>query len=324
MNHKNKIYPSHSKSGEFANAEGGEFAPLPVELPTEKLEPENLGGENFPSVKAKNQTSGHAKSDRRREIVSYLKELREKIIAAFEQLEPSKRFEPSNWDYRSGKGGGEMAVLRGDVFEKAAVNWSGVFGDKFPMNDSAGAFFATGISLITHMNNPHAPTVHFNIRYIETEEKNWFGGGYDLTPMGFLYSEDTEHFHKVAKDSLDLFGTEIYPVFSQNAKEYFYIPHRKKERGIGGIFFDHYNTGDFEKDFALWKEVGDTFLDTILPIYERRIATPFSAADREKQLQWRAHYVEFNLLYDRGTKFGFLSGGNPEAILCSMPPLAKW
>jgi coproporphyrinogen III oxidase len=258
------------------------------------------------------------------EIISYLKSLREKIIAAFEELEPAKQFQRTSWDYHKGSGGGEMAVLRGDVFEKAAVNWSGVSGDSFPMNDSAGAFFATGVSLITHMHNPHAPTVHFNIRYIRTEEKAWFGGGYDLTPMGFPYSEDTEHFHRVAKEALTPFGEEIYSLFSQNAKEYFYIPHRKKERGVGGLFFDHYQTGDFEKDFALWKQVGNTFLETILPIYKRRLDTPYTLEDKEKQLEWRAHYVEFNLLYDRGTKFGFLSGGNPEAILCSLPPLAKW
>ncbi len=264
------------------------------------------------------------KLERRNEIIFYLKELRETIIAAFQSFEPQKRFVRNCWDYQKGSGGGEMAVLRGEVFEKAAVNWSGVSGDKFPMNDVAGAFFATGISLITHMHNPHAPTVHFNIRYIETEEKTWFGGGYDLTPMGFAYAEDTEHFHSVAKESLDAFGTDIYPEFSQNAKEYFYIPHRKKERGVGGIFFDHYATFDFKKDFALWKGVGDTFLETILPIYHRRTHLPFTGEEKQKQLEIRAHYVEFNLLYDRGTKFGFLSGGNPDAILCSMPPIAKW
>jgi coproporphyrinogen III oxidase len=258
------------------------------------------------------------------EIVMYLKELREKIIAAFENYEPSNHFERKKWDYKKGEGGGEMAVLRGNLFEKAAVNWSGVGGDQFPMADAGGAFFATGVSLITHMFNPHAPTVHFNIRYIETEEKSWFGGGYDLTPMGFPYEEDTLHFHQTAKNALDPFGEEIYPAFSQNAKEYFYIHHRQKERGVGGIFFDHYHTGNFERDFALWKRVGDTFLETILPIYDRRILTPFTPEQKEKQLETRAHYVEFNLLYDRGTKFGFLSGGNPEAILCSMPPVAKW
>jgi coproporphyrinogen III oxidase len=259
-----------------------------------------------------------------REIVFFLKELREKIIAAFEALEPSERFLRSTWNYQKGTGGGEIALLRGNVFEKAAVNWSGISGDKFPMSDSAGAFFATGISLITHMDNPHAPTVHFNIRYIQTAEKTWFGGGYDLTPMGFPYPEDTAHFHTVTRSALDLINPEIYPVFSQNAKEYFYIPHRQKERGVGGIFFDHHNTGSFEQDLILWKQVGNTFLETILPIYQRRIHAPFSPADKQKQLELRAHYVEFNLLYDRGTKFGFLSGGNPEAILCSMPPLAKW
>jgi coproporphyrinogen III oxidase len=210
------------------------------------------------------------------------------------------------------------------VFEKAAVNWSGVAGPKFPMNDAAGAFYATGISLITHMANPHAPTVHMNLRYIETEAKFWLGGGYDLTPMGFPYTEDTQHFHKVAKATLDPFGAGIYEKFSQNAKEYFYVPHRKKERGVGGLFFDHYNTGSFEKDILLWQAIGNTFLEAILPIYSRRLDTTYSDMEKQRQLETRAHYVEFNLLYDRGTKFGFTSGGNPEAILCSMPPLAKW
>lgn len=258
------------------------------------------------------------------EIVLYLKELREKMIYAFEAFEPAKRFQKKSWDYQPGKGGGEMAILRGNVFEKAAVNWSGIYGDRFPLAEDKGPFFATGISLITHMFNPHAPTVHFNLRYIETQQMHWFGGGYDLTPMGIFYEEDKIHFHRVAKETLDPFGQEIYPFFSQNAKEYFYIPHRYKERGVGGIFFDHYNTGNFSKDFTLWKQVGDSFLKTILPIYERRVFCSFTPHEKDKQLELRAHYVEFNLLYDRGTKFGFLSGGNPEAILCSMPPLAKW
>jgi coproporphyrinogen III oxidase len=261
---------------------------------------------------------------KKEEIQIYLKALRENIIASFEFFEPKETFLRTSWNYQKGTGGGEMAVLRGDVFEKAAVNFSAVSGEQFPMNDGMGPFFATGISLITHMLSPHAPTVHFNIRYIETKEKSWFGGGYDLTPMGFPYEEDKLHFHNVAKEALDPFGREIYPTFSQNAKEYFFIPHWKKERGVGGIFFDHYNTGDLEKDLNLWKQVGNTFLDTILPIYSKRAKASFTPEEKEKQLQMRAHYVEFNLLYDRGTKFGFQSGGNPEAILCSMPPLAKW
>lgn len=192
------------------------------------------------------------------------------------------------------------------------------------MNDGDGPFFATGVSLITHMANPYAPTVHMNVRYIETEKRAWFGGGYDLTPMGFPYQEDTLHFHRTAKKALDPFGEEIYPQFSAQAKEYFYIPHRKKERGVGGIFFDHYNTGSPEKDNALWKAVGTSFLDTICPILDRRANTPYGEKEKETQLELRAHYVEFNLIYDRGTKFGFMSGGNPEAILCSMPPVVKW
>lgn len=260
---------------------------------------------------------------RRQEIVHFLKELREKIIAAFQQLEASHSFERTPWNYHQ-QGGGEMAVIKGKIFEKAAVNWSGVGGASFPMGDAKGAFFATGVSLITHMANPHAPTAHFNIRFIETEEKCWFGGGYDLTPMGFPYAEDTSHFHRTAQEALEPFGPTIYPLFSQNARDYFYIPHRKKERGVGGLFFDHLCTGCFEEDLKLWQAVGHSFLDALMPIYRRRIHQTFTEEERERQLYCRAHYVEFNLLYDRGTKFGFQSGGNPDAILCSMPPVVKW
>lgn len=256
-------------------------------------------------------------------IIPFLKDLRERIIASFESLEPSKKFQRQYWEHHSG-GGGEISLLRGDCFEKAAVNWSGVSGNEFPMQDGSGPFFATGISLITHMANPHAPTVHMNVRYIQTENKWWFGGGYDLTPMGIIYQEDRDHFHQVAKNTLDPYSRELYNLFSENAKNYFYIPHRKKERGVGGLFFDHINTGNFEKDLAMWQSVGNSLVEAIIPIYKRRINTPFSPEELVLQQQMRAHYVEFNLLYDRGTKFGFLSGGNPEAILCSMPPLARW
>jgi coproporphyrinogen III oxidase len=259
----------------------------------------------------------------RQEIIEFLKQLRNTIVKRFEELEPSARFERKPWQHHSG-GGGEISSIRGDVFEKAAVNWSGVSGASFPMQDGSGPFFATGVSLITHMSNPHAPTVHMNIRYIETESKWWFGGGYDLTPMGIPYEEDKEHFHRVAEKTLKPYGEAVYPEFSKSARDYFYITHRKKERGVGGIFFDHYNTGNPTRDISLWKDVGNTFLDAIMPIYERRVDLPFSLDDKEMQQKMRAHYVEFNLLYDRGTRFGFMSGGNPEAILCSMPPTAKW
>jgi coproporphyrinogen III oxidase len=260
---------------------------------------------------------------KRNELIDFLKALREEIIAAFQQLEPSSTFERKSWKYHQ-DGGGEMAVMRGEVFEKCAVNWSGVGGKDFPLSDVQGPFFATGVSLITHMRNPHAPTAHFNIRFMETEEKYWFGGGYDLTPMGFPYDEDTLHFHCASEQALAPFGPDIYRTFSKNAKEYFYLPHRNKERGVGGIFFDHYNSGQFETDRPLWEVVGRSFLSALLPIYKKRIHQPFTEEDREMQLHQRGHYVEFNLLYDRGTRFGFQSGGNPEAILCSMPPLVKW
>lgn len=259
----------------------------------------------------------------RNKLIQFLKDLREEMIAAFEQFESCQRFERQKWNYRQ-EGGGEMAVLKGHIFEKAAVNWSGVGGTHFPSSDNQGPFFATGVSLITHMANPHAPTAHFNIRFIETEAKCWFGGGYDLTPMGFPYEEDTQHFHQVAREALTPFGSNIYQTFSQNARDYFYIPHRHKERGVGGLFFDDWNTGQFDQDLQMWKAVGHSFLSALLPIYHRRIHQPFTQEEREQQLHCRAHYVEFNLLYDRGTRFGFQSGGNPDAILCSMPPLVKW
>lgn len=264
--------------------------------------------------------------EKKNEVVDFLRALREKIISEFMTIETGKdkSFVKQCWDHPSG-GGGEIALLRGgETYEKAAVNLSAVWGEKFPMDDALGPFFATGISIITHMRNPHAPTVHMNIRFIETKKNFWFGGGYDLTPMGFEYEEDKNHFHKAAEESLKSHGSDLYQKFSRNAKEYFFIPHRKKERGIGGIFFDHYNSGDWEKDLAMWKSVGTDFLQAIMPIYKRRVGIAYSDKEQAIQLQRRAHYVEFNLLYDRGTKFGFLSGGNPEAILCSMPPLAAW
>lgn len=260
---------------------------------------------------------------RRQELIDYLKQLREEILHSFQKIDPSAHLERKPWAYHQ-EGGGEIGLLKGKVFEKGAVNWSGVGGPAFPMGDGQGAFFATGVSLITHMTNPHMPTAHFNIRFIETENKFWFGGGYDLTPMGFTYEDDICHFHAVAKEALEPFGPHVYSQFSQQAREYFYIPHRKKERGVGGLFFDHLCTGNFEEDQKLWKAIGSSFLNALLPIYQKRIDQPFTDEERDQQLCCRAHYVEFNLLYDRGTKFGFQSGGNPDAILCSMPPLVKW
>jgi coproporphyrinogen III oxidase len=256
-------------------------------------------------------------------IIEFLKTLRTEIIERFQTLEPVAKFERKEWAYTRGEGGGEISQIRGDVFEKAAVNWSAVSGAKFPGSDASGAFFATGLSLITHMKNPKAPTVHFNIRYIEASDKKWLGGGFDLTPMGFEFSDDTTHFHKVAAQILNPWPGR-YDEFSKNAKDYFFIKHYGRERGVGGIFFDHFHSTDWNDDLRMWKAVGSGFLESVMPIYSRRISEPYSSSDREIQLLKRAHYVEFNLLYDRGTRFGFESGGNPEAILCSMPPLAAW
>lgn len=257
-------------------------------------------------------------------IVDYLKNLRDRIIQNFETIEPAATFQRKSWNYEKGKGGGEISLMQGQVFEKAAVNFSYVEGSNYPMKEEEGPFVATGVSLITHMKNPYMPTVHMNVRYISTQNRSWFGGGYDLTPMGFAFEEDTQHFHRVAKNSLDLFGKDLYPQFSKNAAEYFFIPHRKKERGVGGIFFDYYNSGNHDEDVALWQTVGNSFIEAIMPIYHKRQHTPYGEKEKQIQNQLRAHYVEFNLIYDRGTKFGFLSGGNPEAILCSMPPQANW
>lgn len=257
-------------------------------------------------------------------ITKHLKELQIKIINSFETLEDEKKFTLKPWEYTKGSGGGRMGIIKGDVFEKAAVHFSAVSGDALPFKESLGPFFASGVSLITHMHNPYAPTVHMNVRFIQTKDRFWFGGGYDLTPMGFPFEEDRLFFHNHAKSTLDPFGEELYDTFSKNAAEYFYIPHRKKERGVGGIFFDYFQTGNFEKDLAMWKAVGDSFTDAIMPIYTKRISMPYTEKEKAIQNKLRAHYVEFNLVYDRGTKFGFQSGGNPESILSSMPPTATW
>jgi coproporphyrinogen III oxidase len=256
-------------------------------------------------------------------IAKRLLNKREMILEAFESFETLKAFERQDWPYKE-QGGGQMAVLRGDIFEKAAVNFSCIHGSCFPMNDDIGPFSATGVSLITHMKNPHVPTAHFNVRLLKTDSKYWIGGGFDLTPMADIDPLDIAYFHSTAKSCLDSFDEELYPLFKKQADEYFYIPHRKKTRGVGGIFFDHFSFGDLEKDLLFLEAIADSFLEALLPIIQKYQAIKFTDHDKQKQNQLRAHYVEFNLLYDRGTKFGFLSGGNPEAILCSMPPIATW
>ena len=225
-------------------------------------------------------------------------------------------------------GGGVMGVMKGRVFEKVGVNVStvgGTFEGEFAKSiHGAGddpRFFATGISLVAHMANPHVPAVHMNCRFLNTT-KRWFGGGGDLNPP-LPIAEDTADFHATMKAACDAHDPAYYPRFRDWAETYFYIPHRKVERGAGGIFFDHLD-GDFDANFAFTRDVGEAFLDAYPRIVRRRMATPFTPAEEAAMLEWRGRYAEFNLVYDRGTLFGLKTGGNIDAILMSLPPRATW
>lgn len=281
----------------------------------------------------------------------WFRALRDQIVAAFEALEDSHatgpfsgaapgRFEVTpttrTADDGSDAGGGLMSVMRGGrVFEKVGVNVSTVYGTLgkaaqtsmaargVPGIETDPRFWASGISLVAHMANPHAPAVHMNTRMFWTPGAWWFGGGADLNPC-LEYDEDTAHFHATQKAHLDPHGAALYPELKAWADEYFYIPHRKRARGVGGVFMDDRNTGDWEADFALTQDIGRAFLPAYLPLVERRRTLPFSDADRETQLVHRGLYAEYNLVYDRGTKFGLATGHDPDAVLMSLPPLAKW
>jgi coproporphyrinogen III oxidase len=262
--------------------------------------------------------------------------LRDRICAEFEAIEreagSDASFEYTPWDRidPSGEpgGGGVRGVMTGKVFEKVGVNVStvgGTFeGDFAKSIHGAGddpRFFATGISLVAHMTNPHVPAVHMNCRFLNTT-KRWFGGGGDLNPP-LPIEEDTADFHATMKAACDAHDPAHYPRFKEWAETYFYIPHRKVSRGVGGIFFDHLD-GDFETNFAFTRDVGEAFLDAYPRIVRRRMNTPFDAAEEAQMLEWRGRYAEFNLVYDRGTLFGLKTGGNIDAILMSLPPRATW
>jgi len=275
--------------------------------------------------------------------------LRDRIVAAFEALEdgfagagtlPAGRFEvtPTTRTGADGEdqGGGKMSVLRGGrVFEKVGVNISTVWGTLAPRAQKAMAargvpemeadprFWASGISLVAHMRNPHTPAVHMNTRMFWTPGAWWFGGGADLNPC-IEYAEDTAHFHAALQAACDAHDPGYYPRFKAWADEYFYIPHRHRARGVGGIFYDDLNSGDWDADFAFTQAVGAAFLPAFVPVTERRLGTPASEADRDAQLIHRGLYAEYNLVYDRGTKFGLETGHNADAVLMSLPPLAKW
>lgn len=248
-------------------------------------------------------------------FVAYARELQERIVAALGRVEPSP-FETRDWTRPEG-GGGRMRLVRGGIIEKGAVLVSSVHGATNPLTSQP--FRAAGLSLILHPANPHAPTVHLNVRHFHEQEGGWWGGGMDLTPLGVHHEEDAQSFHEVLRKGLG----PAYDAGKAEADRYFFVPHRGRARGAGGVFYDHVRTTD-EEDFAFARRIGDAFLDAYLPLLEKRAAQPFDAEDRAKQLRERGVYVEFNLLYDRGTRFGFQSGGNPDAILASLPPLVAW
>ena len=262
--------------------------------------------------------------------------LRNRICAEFEAIEreagSDASFEYLAWERTdhdgSPGGGGVRGVMKGKVFEKVGVNVStvgGAFNPDFAQTIHGAAedpnFFATGISLVAHMANPHVPAVHMNTRFLATT-KRWFGGGADLNPP-IAYDEDTEEFHARLRAACAPYGPDVYERYKQWADDYFWIPHRQVHRGVGGIFYDHLE-GDFDAGFAFTKAVGEAFLDIFPRIARRRMAASWTAADRARMLAWRGRYAEFNLVYDRGTLFGLKTGGNVDAILMSLPPEAVW
>ncbi len=270
------------------------------------------------------------------EIYHYLQNLQTKIVEAIELVD-GKTFLQDSWQRPEGGGGNSCLLEEGNVFERAGVGFSHVLGNKLPPAasvahpEAAGRpWEAMGVSLVFHPRNPYIPTVHMNIRFFIAKAQNeseqdiwWFGGGMDLTPY-YGFEEDAQHFHRTNKTALDAFDTSYYPRFKKDCDEYFYLKHRKEPRGIGGIFYDDFNELGFERTFDFHRAVGDAFLQAYLPIVQRRKDTPYSERERDFQAYRRGRYVEFNLVYDRGTIFGLQSNGRTESILLSMPPIVKW
>ena len=269
-------------------------------------------------------------------VIDYLRSLQDDICAGLEKLDGESRFAEDRWDRGEHGGGGVTRIMRdGDVFEQAGVNFSHVIGEGLPQSamvrrpELAGASFqATGVSLVIHPKNPYVPASHANVRYFQATQADgeiawWFGGGFDLTPY-YPYHEDAVQWHRQAKATCDPFGEELYPRFKKWCDEYFYLPHRGETRGVGGLFFDDLNEWDFDTSFAFMRSVGANYLQAYAPIVERRRNHEYGERERQFQLYRRGRYVEFNLVYDRGTLFGLESGGRTESILMSLPPLVRW
>lgn len=267
-------------------------------------------------------------------VKDYLLNLQDRICAALVDVDGSEFFEDT-WE-REGGGGGRTRVLEnGNIIEKGGVNFSHVYGDRLPPSATAArpelagrSFEAMGVSLVIHPRNPYAPTSHANVRLFVAQKEGaepvwWFGGGYDLTPY-YGFEEDVTHWHQTAKQACAPFGKDIYPRFKKWCDEYFYLKHRDEARGVGGLFFDDFHEGGFDHAFGLMRAVGDSYLDAYLPILKRRKDADYGERERDFQLYRRGRYVEFNLVFDRGTLFGLQSGGRTESILMSLPPEVRW
>ena len=257
----------------------------------------------------------------------WFKDLRDQFCTSFMETDTGS-FDRKSWKHK-GSGGGEISVMKGEVFEKVGVNISTVSGEfsseyrnKVKGTEKSPKYWASGISIVAHMNSPKVPAFHFNTRFLVTGQ-SWFGGGADMTPT-FINQNDTKLFHSKLEKACQNHNKEYYPKFKKNCDEYFYLPHRKEARGEGGIFFDHLNTGQWDKDFSFVKDVGTKTLEAISQIVKKHKDQGWTLEEKEQQLIKRGRYVEFNLIWDRGTLFGLKTGGSTEAILMSMPPTAKW
>jgi len=268
-------------------------------------------------------------------VKNYLLDLQDRICAAIESEDGDKAFLEDRWDREQGGGGRTRVLQEGAVFEQAGVNFSHVTGGELPPSATAAraelegrAYQAMGVSLVIHPRNPYVPTSHANVRFFIAEKPDeasvwWFGGGFDLTPY-YGFEEDAQHWHRVARVACAPWGDEVYPRYKAWCDEYFFLNHRAEARGIGGLFFDDLNQWGFDRSFEFLRSVGDHYLDAYLPIVQRRRHLPHGERERRFQLYRRGRYVEFNLVYDRGTLFGLQSGGRTESILMSLPPLVRW